>query len=175
MVSAEKEYGFALGGPIIQDKAHFFVTYAKRFDRRSPSRRMARSSALPACCSPAGAAGLGPASQPFQQDLIFGKIDFEPTDNDRIELTFQDRDETQSQFVARPPEAGREVVNTDRRYALRWNHSGERYHNELMVTHEDSFNNPTPLSMGNGNYTAPDGREERAIVKIGGASALIRR
>ncbi|MER2178676.1 MAG: carboxypeptidase-like regulatory domain-containing protein, partial [Stenotrophomonas maltophilia] len=33
MVSAEKEYGFALGGPIIQDKAHFFVTYeAKRFD-----------------------------------------------------------------------------------------------------------------------------------------------
>jgi hypothetical protein len=47
---------------------------------------------------PADAAGLGPASQPFQQDLIFAKIDFEPTDNDRIELTFQDRDETQQQF-----------------------------------------------------------------------------
>ncbi|OMO39093.1 hypothetical protein BU225_21030, partial [Stenotrophomonas sp. MB339] len=29
-------------------------------------------------------AGLGPASQPFQQDLIFAKVDFEPTDNDRL-------------------------------------------------------------------------------------------
>ncbi|TGS35502.1 hypothetical protein, partial [Mesorhizobium sp. M8A.F.Ca.ET.182.01.1.1] len=86
---------------------------------------------------PAGAAGLGPASQPVQQDLICGKIDFEPTDTERIELTFQDRDETQSQFSGQTsPEAGREVVNTDRRYALRWNHSGERYYNEVMVTHE---------------------------------------
>ena len=32
MVSAEKEYGFALGGPIIQDKAHFVTYEAKRFD-----------------------------------------------------------------------------------------------------------------------------------------------
>ncbi|WP_141059229.1 TonB-dependent receptor [Stenotrophomonas rhizophila] len=173
--SAEKEYGFALGGPIIQDKAHFFVTYeAKRFD-------------LPVTIAPEGsvtnrvgllpgdaAAGLGPASQPFEQDLIFAKIDFEPTDNDRIELSFQDRDETQQQFSGQTaPEAGREVVNTDRRYALRWNHSGERYYNELMLTHEDSFNNPTPLTLGNGFiYTAPDGTEDRTLVKIGGASAL---
>ncbi len=68
------------------------------------------------------------------------------------------------------------MVNTDRRYALRWNHSGERYYNELMVTHEDSFNNPTALTLANGiTYTAPDGPEDRTIVKIGGASALVRR
>ncbi|CAM0123869.1 TonB-dependent receptor [Stenotrophomonas maltophilia] len=174
--SAEKEYGFALGGPIVKDKAHFFVTYeAKRFD-------------LPVTIAPHGAvtnkanrvpadaqAGLGPASQPFQQDLIFAKVDFEPTDNDRLELTFQDRDETQQQFSDQTaPMHGKETKNTDRRYALRWNHSGERYYNELMVTHEDSFNNPKPLSMGNGfNYTAPDGKsEERAIVSIGGSSAM---
>jgi hypothetical protein len=102
---------------------------------------MARSPA--AANLPADAAGLGPASQPFQQDLIFAKIDFEPTDNDRMELTFQDRDETQQQFSDQTaPMHGKEVDNTDRRYALRWNHSGERYYNELMVTHEDSFNNP---------------------------------
>ncbi|MFX5777074.1 hypothetical protein ABTE06_22830, partial [Acinetobacter baumannii] len=79
-----------LGGPIVKDKAHFFVTYeAKRFD-------------LPVTIAPHGSvtnkanrvpadapAGLGPASQPFQQDLIFAKVDFEPTDNDRLELTFQ--------------------------------------------------------------------------------------
>lgn len=175
MVSAEKEYGFALGGPIIQDKAHFFVTYeAKRFDLPvtiAPEGSVTnRVGLLPADA----AAGLGPASQPFQQDLIFAKIDFEPTDNDRIELTFQDRDETQQQFSGQTaPEAGKETVNTDRRYALRWNHSGERYYNEVLLTHEDSFNNPTPLTLGNGyTFTAPDGTEDRTLVKIGGASAL---
>ena len=96
MVSAEKEYGFALGGPIIKDKAHFFVTYeAKRFDLPvtiAPDGAVTGSASL---LPPEAAAGLGPASQPFQQDLIFAKIDFEPTDNDRLELTFQDRDESQ--------------------------------------------------------------------------------
>ena len=175
MVSAEKEYGFALGGPIIKDKAHFFVTYeAKRFD-------------LPVTIAPSGSvtglvnqlpaeaqAGLGPASQPFQQDLIFGKIDFELTDADRLELTVQDRDETQQEFADQTAkDHGKETKNTDRRYALRWNHSGERFYNEMMVTHEDSFNNPKPLTLGNGyNYTGPDGTDERDIVSIGGASAF---
>ena len=75
------------------------MTYeAKRFDLPvtiAPDGAVTGAAGL---LPPAGAAGLGPASQPFQQDLIFGKIDFEPTDNDRIELTFQDRDETKWQF-----------------------------------------------------------------------------
>jgi len=110
-VSAEKEYGFALGGPIIQDKAHFFVTYeAKRFDLPvtiAPEGSVTnRVGLLPADA----AAQLGPASQPFEQDLIFAKIDFEPTDYDRIELTFQDRDETQQQFSGQTaPSAGKET------------------------------------------------------------------
>ncbi len=173
--SAEKEYGFALGGPIIQDKAHFFVTYeAKRFELPvtiAPEGSVAdRVGFLPADA----AAGLGPASQQFEQDLIFAKIDVEPTDNDRIELTFQDRDETQEQFSGTTaPSHGRLVSNTDRRYALRWNHSSDRFYNEVMVTHEDSFNRPSPLMFGNGFvYTAPDGTDERTLVQIGAASAL---
>ena len=180
--SAEKEYGFALGGPIIQDKAHFFVTYeAKRFDLPvtiAPDGAVTPSAAnLPAD----GAAGLGPASQPFQQDLIFAKIDFEPTDNDRIELTFQDRDETQQQFSGQTAKVhGKVVDNTDRRYALRWNHSGERFYNELMVTHEEAFNNPLPLTIGNGIiYTAPDfgdsdanRPQEKTLVQVGAADAF---
>lgn len=180
--SAEKEYGFALGGPIIQDKAHFFVTYeAKRFDLPvtiAPDGAVTPSAAnLPA----EGAAGLGPASQPFQQDLIFAKIDFEPTDNDRIELTFQDRDETQQQFSGQTAKVhGKVVDNTDRRYALRWNHSGERFYNELMVTHEEAFNNPLPLNFGNGIiYTAPDfgdsdanRPQEKTLVQVGAADAF---
>ncbi|HDS1654676.1 TPA: TonB-dependent receptor [Stenotrophomonas maltophilia] len=180
--SAEKEYGFALGGPIIKDKAHFFVTYeAKRFDLPvtiAPDGAVSSAAAhLPAD----GAAGLGPASQPFQQDLIFAKIDFEPTDNDRIELTFQDRDEKQQEFSGQTAKVhGKETKNTDRRYALRWNHSGERFYNELMVTHEKAFNNPLPLTIGNGIiYTAPDFGDsdrnqplEKTLVRVGAADAF---
>lgn len=174
-VSAEKEYGFALGGPIIQDRAHFFVTYeAKRFDLPvtiTPSGGVAnRADLLPADA----AAQLGPESQPFEQDLIFAKIDIEPTDNDRIELSVQDRDESQEAFSGQTARShGRISDNTDRRYALRWNHSGERFYNEVLLTHEDSFNNPTPLTFGNGFvYTAPDGTQDPVLVQIGGGSPL---
>lgn len=87
----------------MQDKAHFFVTYeAKRFDLPvtiAPEGSVTnRVGLLPADA----AAQLGPASQPFQQDLIFAKIDVEPTDNDRIELTFQTAMRPSSSSAGRP-------------------------------------------------------------------------
>ena len=52
--SESKEYGLAFGGPIIQDKLHFFLTYeAKQYltpvtrgHRRQPSRRVSRTRCL---------------------------------------------------------------------------------------------------------------------------------
>ncbi|MEO7431241.1 MAG: carboxypeptidase-like regulatory domain-containing protein, partial [Dokdonella sp.] len=89
--SQEKEYGVALGGPIIQDTLHFFFTYeAKRFD--TPG------SVIPGVANiggidvrsllPADAvAELGPTNIPFAEDLYFGKIDWEFSDRDRVEVS----------------------------------------------------------------------------------------
>lgn len=37
----------------------------------------------------------GAVNLPFNEDLFFGKIDFEPSGDDRLELSVQYRDETQ--------------------------------------------------------------------------------
>lgn len=173
--SAEKEYGFALGGPIIQDKLHFFVTYeAKRFDL--PVTIVPDGAATGAVPSlPADAAAqLGPASQAFKQDLFFGKIDWEPTDADRFELSYQDRDETQDGFSgSTAPSNGTTTDNYDKRYALRWNHSAYSWYNEVLLTHEDSYNNPLPRTYGNGYvYTTPNGDQDPTVIQVGGASPL---
>lgn len=173
--SAEKEYGFSLGGPILQDRMHFFLTYeAKRFNL--PTTILPEGSVTDATgFLPAGIADqLGPASQPFKEDLFFAKIDWEVTDNDRIEISGQDRDETQEDFNGTNARShGVIATNTDRRFSVRWEHSADRWFNEVLLTHEDSFNNPLPITSGNGLiYTTPVGNNDPVIIQVGGASPL---
>ena len=83
-----KEYGVALGGPIIPNIAHFFFTW----EHKSLANY---STVFPAACAPSAISLLpasvssqfGPVTNPFKENLYFGKIDVEPTQNDRIEVT----------------------------------------------------------------------------------------
>ena len=61
------------------------------------------------------------------------------------------------------------VANTDRRYALRWEHSADNWFNEVILTHEDSFNNPTPRNFGNGSIYTFDPLNNATIIQVGGA------
>ncbi|MEP7187194.1 MAG: TonB-dependent receptor [Rhodanobacter sp.] len=175
--SEEKEYGFAIGGPIIQDKMHFFATYeAKRFN--TPVTVSADSNATPGIpLLPADAAAqLGPSNLPFEENLYFGKIDWEPTDRDRFELSAQIRKETQTGGVGSgsvAASAAYQTKNDDKRYTVRWQHSGDAYFNELLVSHEDSFNAPVANNLGNGYvYTYPLPNADPTIISIGAASPL---
>jgi outer membrane receptor protein involved in Fe transport len=152
--SQVKEYGVAFGGPIVQDRAHFFFAYEGKkniFARVVQPVPEAGDSwqALP----PDLLAHYGAAYLPFEEDLYFAKVDWDITDRDRIELSGQYRDETQLKDVGgqNPPEHGQLTVNKDQRANLRWQHSGDRFYNELIVTTEKSQNNPQPLSFGNGS------------------------
>ncbi len=168
-----KEFGAAFGGPIIKDKMHFFVTYeGKRFD--TPAVVDGGVTGYGAYLPPDAQAQLGNTTMPFKEDLYFGKIDWEITDSDRIELSAQDREENQEDNVggATAHSAGVETDNYDRRVDLRWEHSADRWFNELLFTHEDSFNNPLPLTYGNGSvYTVPNQQDTQELA-IGGASPL---
>ncbi|CTP89370.1 hypothetical protein A6R71_06400 [Xanthomonas translucens pv. arrhenatheri] len=156
-----KEYGFALGGPIIQDRMHFFVAYEGK-ENVQPKTVLSSPEAGPFVgFLPSNLSSLyGPANLPFTEDLYFGKIDFEPTDRDRIELSGQYRDETQVANVGGQSAAGHGTnkINKDKRANLRWQHSADNWFNELIVGTENSENNPTPMSIGNGilyNYLSP--------------------
>ena len=171
--SHEKEYGFAIGGPIIQDKMHFFFTYeAKKFN--TPV------TVVPGVTDTIGylpadvAAQAGPSNLPFKEDLYFGKIDWEPTDRDRFELSAQKRKEDQYDNIGgvTAPAAGIDTLNNDTRIALRWQHSGDIYFNELLFTHENAYNNPSPLSNGNGAVYTFDPMNNQTILITGAANAL---
>jgi outer membrane receptor protein involved in Fe transport len=174
--SEEKEYGFALGGPIIKDKMHFFVTYeGKRFT--TPVTVTPAADAAPGVpYLPADVQSqYGPANLPFTENLYFGKIDWEPTDRDRFEASAQIRKENQNGGTGdqTAPTAGYVTKNDDKRYSVRWQHSGEAYYNELIVSYEDSFNAPTAINLGNGySYTYQLASTDPILINTGAASPL---
>ena len=147
-----KEYGFAVGGPIIQDKLHYFFTVeAKQFTTpnsvRAPQllddagNNLDVASWLPADLR----ANYGPVANPFKEGLYFGKLDWEVSDADRLELTAKYRRERQqagaSGVVA--ASAASTYVNDEQRLQLRWERSTGNRFNEATVTFEKTNDTPS--------------------------------
>jgi len=142
--SESKEYGVAFGGPIIEDKLHFFLTYeAKRYvtpktvalEGSPPADIVAQ---LPADVT----AELGPASIAFDEDLYFAKLDWSLSERDSISLSAKIRKEisqgTQT-GTGVAQSASIEADNDDNRYELSWQHNADSWNNELQFTYEDAF------------------------------------
>lgn len=178
--SLTREWGFAVGGPIIQDRMHFFFAYEKK-DFITP--RVVVPSAntfdfvqfLPQDVQDE----FGPVVAPFEEDLFFGKLSWDIGDRDRVEISAQVRDETQLDSVGgqRALAHGRDLINKDKRGTLRWEHSADTWLNELLVTSEDSEVNPFPTSIGNGilyRVLVQNGAniEERTLIEIGPSSGF---
>jgi hypothetical protein len=155
--SQDKEFGVALGGPILKDMLHFFFAYeGKRFNTPitvTPGVTDLNGQPIQTFL-PAGVnAQFGPGALPFNEDLYFAKLDFEPSDYDRIEFSVKVRNENQTENlgVAAAASASVTVKNDDTRYMLRWAHSADHWLNELLFTHEDAFNQPSATNVGNGS------------------------
>ena len=91
--TTQKQFGGALGGPIIKDVAHFFASYeGKRLDTPYDVRP---ENGIPTSFLPSQyQSNFGTFSNSFKEDLYFGKIDLIPTDRDLIELSGKYRDES---------------------------------------------------------------------------------
>jgi len=180
--SQTEEYGFAVGGPIIQDRLHYFVAYEYK-DLITPRTVFPNVNAsdftqfLPADVQ----AQFGPQDVPFEEDLIFGKLSWNATDNDLFDLSIQYRDEVQvdSVGVQRAADHGRDAINKDERATLRWERNAYAWFNELQFSVEDTENNPFPTGIGNGiTYTVlnrnPDGsvQDEWNLIETGPASGF---
>ncbi|MBV6863609.1 TonB-dependent receptor [Xanthomonas euvesicatoria] len=172
----QDEYGMAFSGPIVKDKAHFFVSYeGKGFEVSAnpvsvPDSFSALSDDLPAGVQ----SRLGSVTRPFKEDLYFGKIDWDVGENDRLELTAKYRDEKSRDDVGdrNTAIAGKNNLNTEERYDLRWQHFGERYVNEARVSYEDVLFNPNAFTLGNQNIYTRGVAEDDVLIRDNATSGL---
>jgi outer membrane receptor for ferrienterochelin and colicin len=144
------EYGASEGGPIIPDKLHFFVTWERKTLSEQnvvfPGGGVDPATVLPQL--PASVVSqFGPTTNPFSENLGFAKLDYEPTDADRLELSAKIRDERQLVGAAgqTAASAATHYKNDDTRYMLLWVHNWQNLLNEVRVTHQNTTSNSNAL------------------------------
>jgi hypothetical protein len=89
------QYGLSIGGPILRDRMHFFLT-GERNERDVVSSVFygPRYAEAPANVKAAlSNYETGTVVAPFESTLLFGKLSFQPTSNQSAELSIHTRDE----------------------------------------------------------------------------------
>lgn len=173
------QFGGALGGPIIQDMMHFFVSYeGKR--RRLPVDIFPGLNRAVSIFPQQYQAYFGPTNSEFNEDLYFGKIDFSPTDRDLIEVSAKYRKESGFNLGSgnTAPESVSAIDVEDLRGLVRWEHTADNWINDLKVSYEDASWAPTPLVFGNGielQYAGPNPSnaaqtQRGTLLRIGGGA-----
>jgi outer membrane receptor protein involved in Fe transport len=174
---AETEWGATFSGPILKDRAHFFIAYENK-EYTTPATVIPgsiysnRVDELPEDLQPL----VRTQSSPFKEDLYFGKIDWTIGENNLFELSGKYRkedglgdlgDTTTYEHASRN---GQE----EKRANLRWQYSGERFLNDLNLSYESAYFTQDPLNNGSGYVLSyvPIAGEESTILTAGAGSSL---
>ncbi len=145
--SRTEQYGVAFGGPILRDRLHFFVAYEAK-DYVVPS-----VVSLPNDYSGPFPSGFedefGTTSNPFKQELYFGKLSLQANDENLLELSLRYRDESSLSGIGGQSASsyGNDFVNDETRADLRWVYSNMNWLNEAHLTFEDANYNPRPITL----------------------------
>jgi outer membrane receptor protein involved in Fe transport len=168
--SEQQQYGAAVGGPIIRDRMHFFATYEKK-EIESPQRVFPLNWGGPL---PAQAGrSIGNFSEPFEQDLFFGKIDLTLGDAHLVELSAKIRDESDVSFGEQEgPDYASVNDNQDNRYDLRYQFTGDFFLNDAHITYEDAQFSPRPATNGAGYQLFNGGFDNNNFILNYGASGV---
>jgi outer membrane receptor protein involved in Fe transport len=174
----DMQFGGALGGPIVKDMLHFFVTYEGK--RIISPRETNPGLDLPISYFPTKYQGyFGPANQVFNENLYFGKLNFTPTSNDLFEFSVKYRDESGETFnTGISAYESRTISKVEEwRGLARWEHTGDNWVNDFKVAYEDVVWGPRPYTMDTAmmfNARVPTGVGNATrigdILRIGGGN-----
>jgi Carboxypeptidase regulatory-like domain/TonB dependent receptor/TonB-dependent Receptor Plug Domain len=91
------QLGLSLGGPIQRDRLHFFLSYeGNEQDRNATIFRGGSFGSAPANVQQfLGGFQTGVLTAPFESDLYFGKLSWQPVSSQTLYTTFHRRDETE--------------------------------------------------------------------------------
>lgn len=138
------QYGFSVGGPIIEDALHFFLAYERKDETRSNT-----VFSNDATYGSLFASEYGTFAAPFEQDLLFGKLSWQVNPDHRLELSGTFRDEADIRDFGGTTSYDRaQQINTDvRSYILKHQWSGNGFFNEATVDYFSYTYNPTALNF----------------------------
>ena len=156
------QLGASIGGPIIRDRAHYFLSI-ERNDQERVNRVFLGSS---------GSAELrqrfvqyeGLFVSPFKLNLIFGKGTMQLTPSQIFDLSAMIRDETDERGFGNQTsfESAEEIVNDVNQFAGRHQFTGTTWLNEFTASYQDFKWNPRPLNQES------VGLDYQGIIRIGG-------
>lgn len=170
--SSAEQYGVALGGPILRDRLHFFVTYEAKEIVDPREIRLGTITDPPIVLTPELASYLGTANRPFDSDLFFGKLTWQAGDAHLVELSAKRREETELTGIGdgpNTPSFGSAKENEETRVDLRYQFNSENWLNDAHLTYEDAYWNPRPITMGPGyRIHLPDAAGRGTLLNLGG-------
>jgi len=139
------QYGGSVGGPIIEDRLHYFLAYEKKEETRDRTVFLNRTEYTPLFDQ-----YLGTFTAPFEQDLLFGKLSWQIDDRQRLELSGTYRTEQDIRdFGGGPTSAERaNAINGDTRsVVLRHQYQGDSFLNEASIDYFSSVYNPRAVNF----------------------------
>ncbi len=164
------QFGGALGGPIIKDLMHFFVSYEGK--RQQVPVDIFPGSANNLQNIPSQYQGeFGSTNRAFNEDLYFGKIDFVPTQADLFEVSLKVRKET-GEGINSGSNLRSNSVDTlvdEYRGLARWQHSTDNWVNDFKAAYEDVRWAPTPRVFEN-SFAFQDANNAQIFRTGGGAN-----
>jgi outer membrane receptor protein involved in Fe transport len=158
------QYGASLGGPIIEDRLFFFGAYEANIQDRTlnvvPGDPGTQASLLPFNV----ADFTGSFASPFREHLGFGKLTFEMTENQRLEVSGSIRTETDRRDFGGQSSFERASTVDNKVYTGKISHTyrGNGILNEATVDYLKA-----DLSFG-ADFSNGFGRTYQGVIQVGG-------
>ena len=137
-----QQYGFALGGPIIRDRLHFFGTYEHKQENRANVVDLGDRATLADVAQ--FAPFIGTFAAPFEEDLFFGKLSWQAAQDHLVDwsITYRDESELRDFGGAESFERANDLAQTTVSSNLRWQWRADAFLNEFAIDYRDYHYNP---------------------------------